>query len=518
MNRRDLLRWAAAAPGLVAGGCALAPREAPAGQRLSLSSVRELRAEHVDPVYGRCRYVADTGTHAVAHPLLVARPGDLFDATIVNRLPQPTTVHFHGLVLPQAQDGAGFDPIPPGGSRRVRFRVHNRGGLYWFHPHPHGLTAEQVHAGLIGLLCVIDEEDAAVDAALALAPSNRIVTTLSDVRARNGLVLPYAPDERDCLHGWIGNAALVDGRLDAVFEVQPGWVRLQLLNACNARGLLLAFEAEGATLPFTLLGTDCGLLAAPVEVERIFLHPAERVDVAVELPRGREVAALSLAFDPRQHIEQASVPQRHAVRKDVAPLAQATVCVAGPPLERWPQDGSRLPLLRLRVREGAAAAMGALPARLSSLALNVAPPNNVATRRWRLDLDPQLGFLIDRTPYQRDEEPFAVPRGSFEVWEIKNSPISMAHPMHLHGPGFRVLRRQGTYGPARALAVHGNGRLATDLGIKDTVTVWPNETVWLLADFGLPPAPDFAGRQRYMFHCHNLEHEDGMMMRNFVVA
>jgi FtsP/CotA-like multicopper oxidase with cupredoxin domain len=111
-----------------------------------------------------------------------------------------------------------------------------------------------------------------------------------------------------------------------------------------------------------------------------------------------------------------------------------------------------------------------------------------------------------------------VARGAQEVWEIKNSPISMAHPMHLHGPGFRVLRRQGTFGPARRLAVHGEGRLATDLGIKDTVTIWPNETVWLLADFGLPSAPDFAGRQRYMFHCHNLEHEDGMMMRNFVLA
>ena len=109
-------------------------------------------------------------------------------------------------------------------------------------------------------------------------------------------------------------------------------------------------------------------------------------------------------------------------------------------------------------------------------------------------------------------------KGSFgEVWEVRNSPISMPHAMHLHGFGFRVLRRRGTFGPARGLATESGGRLPTDLGIKDTVVVWPNETVWLALDFSLPDDAVFRGRQRYMFHCHNLEHEDGMMMRNFAV-
>ena len=76
---------------------------------------------------------------------------------------------------------------------------------------------------------------------------------------------------------------------------------------------------------------------------------------------------------------------------------------------------------------------------------------------------------------------------------------------------------QGTFGPARALAAESSGRLPTDLGVKDTVVVWPNETVWLAVDFALPEDTAFRGRQRYMFHCHNLEHEDGMMMRNFAV-
>jgi FtsP/CotA-like multicopper oxidase with cupredoxin domain len=90
--------------------------------------------------------------------------------------------------------------------------------------------------------------------------------------------------------------------------------------------------------------------------------------------------------------------------------------------------------------------------------------------------------------------------------------------MHLHGFGFRVLRRQGTFGAARRLATEPGGRLATDLGVKDTVLFWPNETLWLAIDFTLPAEAAFRGPQRFMFHCHNLEHEDGMMMRNVTVV
>ena len=143
--------------------------------------------------------------------------------------------------------------------------------------------------------------------------------------------------------------------------------------------------------------------------------------------------------------------------------------------------------------------------------------DDAPTRRMRLDFDERAGFLIDQTPYRIDENAFSVGRGTREVWEIKNSPISMPHPMHLHGFGFRVLRRQGTYGGARRLATESGARFPTDLGVKDTVLLWPNETVWLATDFTLPEERTFRGAQRYMLHCHNLEHEDGMMMRNFTV-
>src|SRR5947207_499415 len=224
-------------------------------------------------------------------------------------------------------------------------------------------------------------------------------------------------------------------------------------------------------------------------------------------PEGRRLAA-----------PPGSAPRhRHPARERYAPLAAGTVCesASGDGAQGRLADGAELALFSLRV-DGTPMRTPPLPSRLSALPESAARPE-APTRRLRLDFDERAGFLIDQTPYRADEIAFSVSRGAREIGEIKNSPIWMPHPMHLHGFGFRVLRRQGTYGEARRLAAEPSGRLVTDLGVKDTVVLWPNETLWLAMDFTLPEEAAFRGTQRFMFHCHNLEHEDGMMMRNFSV-
>ena len=524
MNRRRFLGAGLASLGAACGVPAARSTIAPppaalAGERVTaLSAVRRLLVERADSVLGRCRYVADLGTHRVLQPILVARRGESFDAVIENALPQPTTVHFHGLTLPEAEDGAGFDPVLPGARKRVRFQVKNRSGLYWFHPHAHGFTAEQVHAGLTGLLVVMDDDDDALDAAFALAPGNRLALAVADARVGGGVIRPYAPSAQDCLHGWLGNRALVNGQLDARWIVAPGWVRLQILNACNARGLLLAFREDETLVPFHLLGTDGGLLAAPRALERVFLYTGERIDIGIDVRGRRALAAVSLEFDPRHHAHGAAPRHRHPARERYAPLAAETVCesTSGGDAQDRLADGAELPLFALRVDGASAPAASSPPSRLSALADAGTGPQ-APTRRIRLDFDERTGFLIDQSPYRVDEIGFTVSRGTREVWEIRNSPISMPHPMHLHGFGVRVLRRQGTYGGARRLATETGARFPSDLGVKDTVVLWPNETVWLEVDFTLPGDAAFRGAQRFMFHCHNLEHEDAMMMRNFTV-
>ncbi len=527
MNRRRFLAASAASVGAATGcwysatGAANPSYPAVAGGTVvPLGAVRRLIAERVDPLLGRCRYVADLGSRQVANPILIARQGERFDVTIENRLPQPTTVHFHGLTLAESQDGAGFDAIAPGAAKHLRFEIHNRAGLYWFHPHPHGFTAEQVHAGLAGLLVVTDPDDTALDAALALAPENRLALAVADVRVAGDLLQPYSPSPAECLHGWFGNRALINGRLAAHFSLAPGWVRVQLLNACNARGLLLAFRDGAVAIPFHLLGTDGGLLAAPIAVEQVFVHPAERLDIALDISGHRNVAAVSLSFDPRHQLRGGELVRLHPARDRFPPLAAGKVCTTDGRRDAADAitDGAAMTLFTLAQEGDSQVAIPPLPARISALpdvphATNSPDPD----RRLRLDFDQQAGFLIDGTPYRVDVVAYTVARGTREVWEIRNSPISMPHPMHLHGFGFRVLRRQGTFGPARRLAGPSAGRLPTDFGVKDTIVLWPNETVWVEIDFTLPQDPAFRGRQRYMFHCHNLEHEDGMMMQNFAI-
>src|SRR6266480_2762873 len=213
MNRRGFLGATLASLGAACGLPAI--RTAPVPPRVALADVRRLVVERADPIAGRCRYVADLGARRVPQPILFARRGESFDGVIENALPQPTTVHFHGLTLPEAADGAGFDPIEPGARKRVRFEVKNRSGLYWFHPHPHGFTGEQVYAGLTGLLVVTDEDDDALDAALALAPKNRLAPAIAQARVVGGATRPYAPRVEEPLPGGLRNRALVNAPPDA---------------------------------------------------------------------------------------------------------------------------------------------------------------------------------------------------------------------------------------------------------------------------------------------------------------
>ena len=112
------------------------------------------------------------------------------------------------------------------------------------------------------------------------------------------------------------------------------------------------------------------------------------------------------------------------------------------------------------------------------------------------------------------ETPIEVARDSTEVWRLRNYHTSMPHAMHLHGFHFEVRERETSPDAVRALAIDDLGRLPTDLGRRDTVLVWPGESVRLAVRFAMP----FAGPQVYMFHCHNLEHEDGGMMLGVKVA
>ena len=167
-------------------------------------------------------------------------------------------------------------------------------------------------------------------------------------------------------------------------------------------------------------------------------------------------------------------------------------------------EGVARSLLQLRVRKRIPDSAKP-PSELSRIsAIDV---DRASERPLRLGFSKGQWRINDRV-FAMGETPIEVKRDTVETWLIRNYFNSMPHAMHLHGFHFQVLERQTSPDQIAALKIDDRGRLATDLGWKDTVLVWPGESVKIALDFTCP----FPGVQTYMFHCHNLEHEDGGMM------
>src|SRR5690606_1837990 len=111
-------------------------------------------------------------------PLLIARRGQRVEATLVNRIGQDTTIHWHGLGNDEANDGSGLHPVRHGERYRYAYEVRNRAGLYWYHAHPHFHTGEQIHHGLASLLLVEDDEELALRERLGIPWGERDIPLL----------------------------------------------------------------------------------------------------------------------------------------------------------------------------------------------------------------------------------------------------------------------------------------------------------------------------------------------------
>jgi len=184
-------------------------------------------------------------------PLIELAEGQHVAITIDNGLPQDTTIHWHGLTVPANQDGNPMDPVPAGVSHLYEFDVlPGSAGTYWYHPHPHGLTAGQVHGGMFGLIEVEDDDERALRSALDLTPGRSEIALLLQDRRSAG----YAPNDNDRMHGWLGDHMLVNGAVCPHLDVATRIYRFRVLNASNARTYLLGFRsADGKSVPFTLI-------------------------------------------------------------------------------------------------------------------------------------------------------------------------------------------------------------------------------------------------------------------------
>lgn len=421
----------------------------------------------------------------VPGPTILSRHGRRTVVTHTNKLPVPTVVHLHGGVTPPEHDGYPTDLILPGaewhghghhqagkvttGERVYEYPTEQRAATLWYHDHRMDFTAPAVWRGLAGLHLVTDDEETALDLPsakrdLPLAIMDRAFDERGEL-AYPGLdpALAHPPGVTPPYEsGVLGDVILVNGRSWPRHDVDTALYRLRILNASNARRYRLRFEVEGGggDLPIVQIGSDQGLLPAPVTHDHLLLASAERFDVLVDFR----------ALD---------VGSRVRLVNDLG------------------EDGTRL-VMRFDVAR-AVTDRRAIPDTLSTSYARLREDDATTVRPMVFRsqaIGDRHGWAVNGQPFSPDTAHATIPLGTTEIWELT---ADLHHPVHLHLAPFQVLGR-GTDGPG-----------AFDHGWKDTIDLRPAERARIIVRFD-------GYRGRYVFHCHNLEHEDMMMMANFDIT
>lgn len=396
-------------------------------------------------------------------PSVVIQKGDTFTAHFVNNLTEPATAHWHGISAPELMDGHPKDAIEPGNSFTYTFPVLNRAGTYFYHAHADMLTSKHVYKGFAGFFIVDDT----AEISLGLPRGQYDVPLcLQDRRLADIPEFNYNPSITDMTRGFLGNTVLVNGTPDAYFEVSKTLYRFRLLNGSNARVYKIALSNNS---PFKIIATDGGLKEAPAEVTSFFLSPGERVDILVDF------SSYSLG--------------------DSLILKTLTFPSSGGGIYR---QGVEMNLLRFDVT-GSGSSGGIVPAALTPIDF-YNPSDAVTVRDFVLSMvGGGIGMhRINGLSFEMDRIDWETPVDTLEEWKIINT-TNQIHPMHSHATLFQVYSRNGS-----------TSLPPSDIGWKDTVLVNPSETVRILVKF-----KNYTGT--YLFHCHNLEHEDDGMMLNFKI-
>jgi FtsP/CotA-like multicopper oxidase with cupredoxin domain len=398
------------------------------------------------------RVDAWTYNGGVPGPLVRLRVGERLVVHFTNTLPQPTTIHWHGLRIPIQMDGVPGHSQPevqPGGSFTYDFIVPDA-GLFWYHPHV--MSAAQVGFGLYGALLVDDPEE-------RIGVPDELVLVLSDlsIGGDRQLESPESGGTMGMVFGREGNRVLVNGRERPQLIVRSGAPqRWRIVNAAKSRYFNL-FLGE---VRFTIVGGDGGLIEHPVEDDRVVLATGERVDVIVT-PRGAPDSELILQSRLYNRgygsVEFREEPELMAIR-----FAGGPAHVGGPP----PRPSRTIAPLSIE---------GATPITI-----------NLTLEKKSTD---EYVFGINGVPFAH-EKPLHAKVGETQIWTVKNT-TKWSHPFHLHGFFFQVLDDRGA--PVRPIAW------------KDTVDVPLEKSVTLAVRFDGRPG-------HWMYHCHILDHADGGLM------
>ena len=391
-------------------------------------------------------------------PILRLHPGDTLRMHFINRLPQVTNVHFHGLaVSPQDHGDNSMHMVKPGESWDYVIPIpkDHPPGIYWYHTHGHMAAERQLMGGLSGTLLIEGFQDE--------VPATKVLVerlmALKEFSPSGGGKLNNVPKPVN------GVIRTINGQVDPVIAMRPGETQLWRLSGQTAN-TYFRLQLNGAKI--VILGRDARPLLHPEETREVLLGPSERADILVTAP----AAAGSYHF-------------------------KAAALSTGPMGDLYPaQDMARIEV-------AADPALGPAPL-LGPLIVNAPnqqpiPANRIDARRLIVfSEDPVTGlFFINHQTFDAERVDVRVPLGSVEDWTVRNASEEL-HVFHMHQLPFQVISI--------------NGRPQPFNGLRDTIDVPIHGEVVVRMAF---TDPTILGR--FMYHCHILEHEDKGMMAQIEV-
>ncbi len=409
-----------------------------------------------------------TGTAALAYngsspgPTLRMRPGDELALRLTNQLDQPTNLHTHGLrVSPQGNSDNPFLRVDPGASFDYLYRLppDHPAGTFWYHPHHHGMVADQMFGGLVGALVV--DPPLGQGAELPVS-ADRLLLVTDTTLDSDGQVVP--PSAGDRAMGREGELVLVNGQHEPVIPAVPGSSqRWRIINGCVSRVLAIRLQDH----QLVQIAHDGTFLRAPAVADRVVLAPGNRADVVVRPgPAGRH-----------------ELRTETVDRGDMGGMMGGATASSGPTtLATMVTGGAPIPLPALPV---------ALPAEAVPITASVSVQRRIV---FQMGMGGMRGggmaFTIDGRVYDPQRDDQTVQLGTTEDWTITN-PGPLAHPFHLHVWPFTVLATSDARPP---------------LGIPQDVVLVPSRG-WARIRIPFTAHPG-----RSVYHCHILDHEDAGMM------